>query len=79
MIMTTLCKRTRLAAKVTVSRSGDGDKLEILEEQLTELDNKILRADYDQRADIDLPMTEEENAEWRRNQKVSSERAAKHL
>ncbi len=31
------------------------------------------------RADIDLPMTEEEKAEWRRNQKVSSERAAKHL
>lgn len=45
--MTTLCKRTRLAAKVTVARSGDGEKLEILEEQLTELDNKILRADYD--------------------------------
>ena len=72
-------KQIRLAAKVTAAKNNDSDELEVLEEQLTDLDNKILRAAYDLSVEIDLPMTDKEKAEWRLNQKMAGERASKHL
>ena len=55
------------------------DDIDKLEEQLSEVENKILRAEYDVNTDVELPLTEEEKGEWRQNQKANGERANKHM
>ncbi len=74
-------KRTCLAALILAehNNNNDADQLEELQDQLSDFDNKILKAKYDLTADTDLPMSEEEKAEWRLNQKASGDRASKHL
>ncbi len=48
----------------------DVDEIDKLEDQLSEIENKILRADYDLNNDVELPLTEEEKGEWRQSQKA---------
>ena len=76
-----LRKRQRAATKLAERRNegADDSEIEQLEDELTELDNNILKVDYDRTADINLPMTDEEKAEWRMSQKLAEERASKHL
>jgi hypothetical protein len=55
------------------------EELDKLEEELSEVQNNILRAEYDLNADVELPLTEEEKGEWRQQQKAYAERVTKHI
>ena len=55
------------------------EEIDKLEDQLSEVESKTLRAEYDLNNDVELPLTEEEKGEWRQNQKAFSERVTKHL
>ena len=65
--------------QLQITSTTDIDQIESLEEQKSEIENKVLRVTYDLQSDIELPLTEEEKGEWRQNQKTCSERATKHL
>ena len=43
------------------------------------MENNILCAEYDLSADVELPLSEEEKAEWRQQQKAYGERVQKHI
>ena len=72
-------KETRLKIQIAVTAPTEVDDIDKLEEQLSEVENKILRAEYDVNTDVELPLTEEEKGEWRQNQKANGERANKHM
>jgi hypothetical protein len=57
----------------------NAEELDRLEEELSEVQNNILRAEYDLNADVELPLSEEEKAEWRQQQKAYGERVTKHI
>ena len=50
------------------------DDIDALEEQRSEVENKILQANYDLQSTIELPLTEEEKGEWRQSQKACGTR-----
>jgi len=70
-------KLTRIQSQI--NNVTVGDDVEALEEQRSEIENKILQANYDLQSNIELPLTEEEKGEWRQNQKACGERLTKHL
>ncbi len=74
-----LRKQTRLQKKILNTPITKAEVIEECEEQLSEVEIKILRAKYDEAADIELPLTEEEKGEWRQNQKAYADRVNKHL
>ena len=41
----------------------DVDEIDKLEDQLSEIENKILRADYDLNNDVELPLTQQASYE----------------
>ena len=45
------------------------EEIDKLEDQLSEVESKTLRAEYDLNTDVELPLTEEEKGEWNQNQK----------
>jgi hypothetical protein len=57
-------KESRLKIQIAVLPPTDVDEIDKLEEQLSDVENKILRAEYDILADVDLPLNEEEKGEW---------------
>ena len=58
---------------------GKNDVLDKLKEELSDVQIKILRAEYEMNADIELPLLEEEKEEWRNSQKAYAERVNKHI
>ncbi len=54
------------------------DEIDKLEEQLSEIEQKILQVEYDLSTEASLPLSEEEKGEWRMSQKTHSERLTKH-
>ncbi len=46
---------------------------------MSEVEIKLLQAEYDINSDVELPLTDEEKGEWRQNQKAHGERVQKHL
>jgi hypothetical protein len=54
------------------------DEIDKLEEQLSEVERKILQVEYDQSTEVSLPLSEEEKGEWRNSQKAYSDRVTKH-
>ena len=56
------------------------EELDELEEELSEVEIKVLQAEYDLKDDVaELPLSEEEKAEWRQQQKAYGERVQKHI
>ena len=72
-------KETCLKIQIAVITPTEVDKLDKLEEQLSEVESKILRAQYDINASMELPLTKEEKGEWQQNQKAYGEQINKHL
>ena len=65
-------KEDRIKTQIGTTDPLDVDEIDKLEDQLSEIENKILRADYDLNNNVELPLTEEEKGEWRQSQKVYS-------
>ena len=55
------------------------EELDKLEEEMCEVEIKVLQAEYDLKTDVELPLSEEEKAEWRQQQKANGERVQKHI
>ena len=55
------------------------EELDKLKEQLSEVEIKLLQAEYDINSDLELPLTDKEKGEWRQNQKAHGERVQTHL
>jgi hypothetical protein len=72
-------KLQRIQSQAAATDPNDHDAIEALEENEAETNNKILRADYDLNAEIDLPLSKEEKGEWRQEQKACGKRGTKHL
>ena len=72
-------KLARIQYQINNIDPTDNDLNESLEDQRSEIENKVLRINYDLQSNIELPLTEEEKGEWRQNQKACGERATKHL
>jgi hypothetical protein len=70
-------KEDWLKIQIGTTDPGDVDEIDKLEDQLSEIENKILRAEYDLNNDVELPLTEEEKGEWRQSQKAYSEISSK--
>jgi hypothetical protein len=56
-------KKTRLNNLIAATPTNNTDKLDKLKEQLDEVENNILRANYNIKAKVELPLTEEEKGE----------------
>ena len=61
--ITSLTKKTLLNNLIEATPTNNTDKLDKLEKQLDEVKNNILRANYDIKAKVELPLTEEEKGE----------------
>jgi hypothetical protein len=72
-------KEERLKIQIANIEPTEVEEINKLEEQLSEVKSKILRAEYDLNADVELPLTEEKKGEWRQNQKAYGERVSRHL
>ena len=72
-------KEDRLKIQIAMIDPTDVEEFDKLEDQLSEVKSKTLRAEYDLNADVELPLTEEEKGEWRQNQNAYGERINKHL
>ena len=79
-------KEERLRLQISNVISNDqpnnqinSEELDKLEEELSEVEIKVLQAEYDLKADVELPLLEEEKAEWRQQQKAYGERVQKHI
>ncbi len=72
-------RQLRLRNQLATIPITEIDEIDRLEEQLSEVDIKILRANYDTSTDVELPLTEEEKGEWRQSQKAYGDRVAKHI
>ena len=57
-------KEQHLKIQIAVTDPNEVDEVDKLEEQLSEVESKILRSEYDLKADVELPLTEEEKGEW---------------
>ena len=57
-------KEDRIKIQIGATHPVDVDEIDKLEDQLSEIENKILRADYDLNNNVELPLTEEEKGEW---------------
>ena len=57
----------------------DPSALEELEEKMFDLDNEILQLQYEQGMEVKVPLGDEEKGEWKQNEKVCGDRAAKHI
>ena len=66
-------------SQLNTSDSTDVISIDSVEEQLSEINNKILRVNYDLSSNIELPLTEKEKGEWTQTQKACGERLTKHL
>ena len=72
-------KATRIQTQIDATDPTDLNTIDTLEEQLSEINNRIIRINYDINSNIELPLTEEEKGEWRQTQKACGERQTKHL
>ncbi len=72
-------KESRIKIQLSTTNPANIEEIDKLEDQLSEIENKILRAEYDLHNDVELPLTEEEKGESRQSQKAYSERVTKHL
>ena len=79
-------KEERLRLQISNVTSDDqpdnqikAEELDKLEEKLSEVEIKILQTEYDVKADVELPLSEEEKGEWRQQQKAYEERVQKHI
>ena len=77
--MLSLFKQSRIKIQIGTTDPADVEEIDKLKDQLSEIENKILRAEYDLHNDVELPLTEEEKGEWRLSQKAYSEQVTKHL
>jgi hypothetical protein len=50
-----------------------------LDGQKSDIENKIMKVDYDLASDVEVPLSEEEKGEWRQEQKACGDRATKHV
>ena len=46
------------------------EEIDKLEEQLSEVERKILRVEYNITSEVELPLTDKEKGEWRLSQKA---------
>ncbi len=58
------CKEERLKIQIAIIKPTEVEEINKLEEQLSEVESKIFRAEYDLNAGMELPLTEEEKGEW---------------
>jgi len=72
-------KISRVQNRLASTPFTEVDAIEQLEEEVSQLQVKLLRAQYDASSDIELPLTEEEKGEWRQSQKAYADRVQKHL
>ena len=72
-------KEVRLRSQLATIPISETEELDKIEEQLSEVEIKILRAEYETTIEVELPLTEEEKGEWRQNQKAYGERVNKHI
>jgi hypothetical protein len=79
-------KQERLRLQISNVTSDDqpdnqinSEELDKLEEELSEVEIKVLQAEYDLKAVVELPLSEKEKAEWRQQQKAYGERVQKHM
>jgi hypothetical protein len=72
-------KKKRLDAKLKALPTTETDKIVEVEEQISETKIQLLKAEYDENAVIELPLSEEEKGEWRQNQKAYGDRVQKHI
>jgi hypothetical protein len=54
------------------------EEIDKLEEQLSEVERKILRVEYNITSEVELPLTDKEKGEWRLSQKAYREQVTKH-
>ena len=56
--------RLQIANITTTDKLSDNqiDELDKLEEQMSEIENNILRTEYELKSDVELPLTEEEKS-----------------
>jgi hypothetical protein len=57
-------KEERIKIQISITDPNAVNDIVNLEEQLSEVEIKILRAEYDLATDVELPLTEEEKGEW---------------
>ena len=50
-----------------------------LDGQKSDIENKIMKVDYDIASDVEVPLSKEEKGEWRQEQKTCGDRATKHV
>jgi predicted site-specific integrase-resolvase len=67
----------QLQTSIDASKS-DSDQ-EDLEDQMVDLENAILQAEYDKTVNIRVPLNDEEKGKWKTNKKACDERVQKHL
>ncbi|MGL6130279.1 MAG: hypothetical protein ACRCZ9_01525, partial [Fusobacteriaceae bacterium] len=72
-----LKKKDRLENEIQLSK--DNNTINTLEENLIDLANEIIMAEYNNSIAIKVPLTEDEKGEWRINEKAYSERLNKHI
>jgi hypothetical protein len=72
-------KLTQVQAKLCAADTTDTTLVESLEEDESEITNKILHVEYNLNADVEVPLSEEEKAAWRHEQKTCRERDTRHL
>ena len=65
--------------RLQIPNITDNKELNKLEEELSEVEIKLLQAKYIIKADVELPLTDEEKGKWRQSQKAHGKQAQKHL
>jgi hypothetical protein len=72
-------RRKEQRLRLQIPNTTDNQELDKLEEELSEVEIKLLQTEYNIKADVELPLTDEEKGEWRQRQKAHGEQAQKHL
>ena len=71
-------KLNHVQSQINAADPTDMDLIMDLDGQKLDIENKIMKVDYDLASDVEVPLSEEEKGE-RQEQKACGDRATKHV